>query len=112
MGNQFLLAFADASGAGSASTEPTGEKEHTEEQEDKQEGATGGTEEVQGGAETDLLETVPGDEVEVANEGDEKDEDTEEEEEDEDAKEDEYLAKFINRAGPVTSSRSDLKRVM
>ena len=114
MGNQFLLAFADASGAGSASTEPTGEEEHTEEQEDKQEGATGGTEEVQGGAKTDPLETVPGDEVEVANEGDEEDEDNEEEEDDEDAEEDEYLAKFINRAGPVsfTSSRSDLKRVM
>ena len=82
-----------------------------EEQEDEQEGTTGGTEEVQGGAETDLLETVPGDEVEVANEGDEEDEDNEEE--DEDAEEDEYLAKFINRAGPIsfTSSGSDLKRV-
>ena len=112
-GNWFLLAFADASGAGSASTEPTGEEEHTEEQEDEPEGTTGGTEEVQGGVEIDPLETVPGDEVEVANEGDEKDEDNEEEEEDEDAEEDEYLTKFINRTRPVsfTSSRSDLKRV-
>ena len=50
----------------------------------------------------------------MANEGEEEDEDNEEEEEDEDAEEDEYLAKFINRVGPVsfTSSRSDLKRVI
>ena len=109
-----LLAFADASGAGSAFTGPTGEEEHMEEQEDEPEGTTGGTEEVQGGAKTDPLETVPRDEVEVANEGDEEDEDNEEEEEDEDAEEDEYLTKFINRTGPVsfTSSGSYLKRVM
>ena len=114
-GNWFLLAFADASGAGSASTEPTGQEQYTEEQEDEPEGTTGGTEEVQGGAETDPLETVPRDEVEVANEGDEEDEDNEEEEEEEDEniEEDEYLAKFINRIGPVsfTSSGSDLKQV-
>ena len=59
--NRFLLAIADASGAGTASTEPAGDEEHMEEQEDEPEGATGGTEEGQGGAETDLLDTVPGD---------------------------------------------------
>ena len=39
--NWFLLAFADASGAETASTEPAGDEEHMEEQEDKPEGATG-----------------------------------------------------------------------
>ena len=71
--NRFLLAFANASGAGTASTEPAGDEEHTEEQEDETEGATGGTEEGQGGAETDPLDTVPRDEVEVVDEGDEED---------------------------------------
>ena len=85
-----------------------------EEQEDKPEGTTGGTEEGQGRAKTDLLDTVPGDEVEVVDEGDEEDEDNEEEEDDEDAEEDEYLTNFINKTGPVsfTSSGSDFKRVM
>ena len=103
--NRFLLAFADASGAGSASTEPAGQEQHTEEQ-DEPEGATRGTEEGQGGAKTDPLATVPGDEVEVVNE--------EEEEEEEDIEEDEYLTKFIKKKGPVsfTSSGLDFKRVM
>ena len=85
-----------------------------EEQEDEPEGTTGGTEEDQGGAKTDPLDTVPGDEVEVVDEGDEEDEDNEEEEDDEDTKEDEYLTKFINKTGPIsfTSSGSDLKRVI
>ena len=49
----------------------------------------------------------------MVDEEDEEDEDNEEEEEDEDAEEDEYLAKFINKTGPVsfTSSGSDLKWV-
>ena len=109
--NRFLLAFADASGAGTASTEPTGDEEHTEDKDDEPEGTTGGTEEGQGGAKTDPLDTVPGDEVEVVDEGDEEEE---EEEDAEDAEEDKYLAKFINKTGPVslTSSGSDFKWVM
>ena len=100
--NWFLLAFADASGAGTASTEPAGDEEHMEEKEDEPEGTTGGTEEGQGGAKTDPLDTVPRDEVEVVDERDEEDENNEEKEDDEDAEEYEYLTKFINKTGSVS----------
>ena len=106
--NQLFIDFTDDGQGTAHGTGPTSDEEHTEDSDNDGEGAT---EEEEGATGGDLLDKVPGNEVVVQanqkddgedNEEESSEEDDEDDKEDEEDKADEYLAKFINKSGPVS----------